>query len=61
MAPLPIGHQQDLTFLYRQMQELGDILRSNREKVGGITKTAEEVMVRISLSVQKRKYATFSD
>jgi hypothetical protein len=45
MAPLPMGHQQDLNFLYRQMQELGEILKSNREKVNGITKAAEEVMV----------------
>lgn len=45
MAPLPIGHQQDLNFLYRQMQELGEILKSNREKVNGITQAAEEVMV----------------
>jgi hypothetical protein len=47
MAPLPMGHQQDLNFLYRQMQELGEILKSNRDKVNGITKAAEEVMVRI--------------
>jgi hypothetical protein len=45
MAPLPMGHQQDLNFLYRQMQELGEILKSNRDKVNGITKAAEEVMV----------------
>jgi hypothetical protein len=45
MAPLPIGHQQDLNFLYSQLQELGGILRSNREKVNVITKTAEEVAV----------------
>ena len=41
-----MGHQQDLNFLYRQMQELGEILKSNRDKVNGITKAAEEVMVR---------------
>ena len=45
MAPLPMGHQQDLNFLYRQMHELGEILKSNRDKVSGITKAAEEVMV----------------
>jgi hypothetical protein len=45
MAPLPMGHQQDLNFLYRQMHELGEILKSNRDKVNGITKAAEEVMV----------------
>jgi len=45
MAPLPVGHQQDLNFLYAQIQELGSILRSNREKVNVITRTAEEVAV----------------
>ena len=45
MAPLPMGHQQDLNFLYRQVQELGEILKSNRDKVHGITRAAEEVMV----------------
>lgn len=45
--PLSMGHQQDLNFLYRQMQELGEILRSNRDKVNGITLAAEEVMVRL--------------
>ena len=48
MAPLPVGHQQDLNFLYSQLQELGTILRSNREKVNVITKTAEEVAVSAS-------------
>ncbi|KIV84108.1 hypothetical protein PV11_06081 [Exophiala sideris] len=43
MATLPVGHQQDLNFLYAQIQELGGILRSNREKVNVITQTAEEV------------------
>jgi len=42
MAPL---HQPDLNYLYSQLQELGGILRSNREKVNVITKTAEEVAV----------------
>jgi hypothetical protein len=48
MAPLPVGHQQDLNYLYAQIQELSGILRSNREKVEVITKTAEEVAVRDS-------------
>ncbi|KAK6369364.1 uncharacterized protein PV06_08564 [Exophiala oligosperma] len=43
MATLPVGHQQDLNYLYNQIQELGAILRSNREQVNTITRTAEEV------------------
>ncbi|EXJ83073.1 hypothetical protein A1O1_06691 [Capronia coronata CBS 617.96] len=43
MAPLPVGHQQDLNYLYAQVQELGGILKSNREKVNFITRAAEEV------------------
>ena len=45
MHPLPAGHQQDLNFLYSQIQELSGVLKSNREKVNIITKTAEEVAV----------------
>lgn len=45
MPPLPAGHQQDLNYLYSQIQELSGILKSNREKVNVITKTAEEVAV----------------
>jgi len=47
MPPLPVGHQQDLNFLYQQIQELSGILQSNREKVNDVTRTAEEVAVRI--------------
>lgn len=43
MTPLPVGHQQDINFLYAQIQELTSLLKSNREKVGAITRTAEEV------------------
>lgn len=46
MSPLPVGHQQDLNFLYVQIQELSEILRANREKVNVITRTAEEVAKR---------------
>ncbi|EHY53339.1 hypothetical protein HRR83_003548 [Exophiala dermatitidis] len=46
MAPLPVGHQQDLNYLFAQIQELGGILRSNREKVNVITRAAEEVAKR---------------
>jgi hypothetical protein len=45
MATLPVGHQQDLNYLYGQIQELAAILRSNREKVNVITRAAEEVGV----------------
>lgn len=45
MATLPVGHQQDLNYLYAQIQELGGILRSNRDKVNVVTRTAEEVAV----------------
>jgi hypothetical protein len=45
LPPLPAGHQQDLNYLYSQIQELSGILKSNREKVNVITRTAEEVAV----------------
>lgn len=45
MAPLPAGHQQDLNFLYGQIQELSTLLRANREKVATLTKNAEEIAV----------------
>jgi len=45
MAPLPVGHQHDLNYLYAQIQELSGILKDNRERVNDITKTAEEVAV----------------
>ncbi|KAK5305141.1 hypothetical protein LTR99_004207 [Exophiala xenobiotica] len=46
MATLPVGHQQDLNFLYNQIQELGALLRNNREQVDSVTRTAEEVATR---------------
>lgn len=45
IPPLPVGHQQDLAYLYQQIQELSGILESNREKVNDVTKSAEEVAV----------------
>lgn len=45
MPPLPVGHQQDLTFLYQQIQELSGILQSNRDRVDDVTRSAEEVAV----------------
>jgi hypothetical protein len=53
LPPLPAGHQQDLNYLYSQIQELSGILKSNREKVNVITKTAEEVAVSCKLYDEK--------
>ena len=44
-SPLPAGHQQDLNYLYSQIQELSAILKSNREKTAVLTKAAEEIGV----------------
>jgi hypothetical protein len=44
-APLPAGHQQDLQYLYSQIQELSAILKSNREKTATLSKAAEEIGV----------------
>lgn len=51
MPPLPVGHQQDLAFLYQQIQELSSILQSNRERVNDVTRSAEEVAVNMPLNV----------
>jgi hypothetical protein len=53
MAPLPVGHQQDINFLYSQIQQLTSILASNREKVSQITRTAEEVARRANGSLNE--------
>ncbi|KIX05558.1 uncharacterized protein Z518_06430 [Rhinocladiella mackenziei CBS 650.93] len=55
VAPLPVGHQQDLNYLFAQIQELGGILRSNREKVNDITRTAEEVARRANGSLNENE------
>ena len=44
-SPLPAGHQQDLNYLYSQIQELSAVLKSNREKTAVLTKAAEEIGV----------------
>lgn len=44
-SPLPAGHQQDLNYLYSQIQELSAILKSNREKTATLSKAAEEIGV----------------
>jgi hypothetical protein len=46
-SPLPAGHQQDLNYLYSQIQELSAILKANREKTAVLTKAAEEIAVRL--------------
>jgi hypothetical protein len=51
MAPLPVGHQQDLNYLYAQIQELSGLLQSNREKVNDITRSAEEVAVGLYICI----------
>lgn len=48
IPPLPVGHQQDLAYLYQQIQELSSILQFNRERVNDVTKSAEEVAVSLS-------------
>lgn len=45
IPPLPVGHQQDLAYLYHQIHELSAILESNREKVNDVTRSAEDVVV----------------
>lgn len=50
IPPLPVGHQQDLTFLYNQIQELSSILQNNRERVNDVTRSAEEVARRANLT-----------
>ena len=46
VSPLPTGHQQDLNYLYGQIQELSAILAANRERTTQLTKVAKEVQVR---------------
>ncbi len=61
MAPLPVGHQQDINFLYSQIQQLTSILASNREKVGQITRTAEDVARRANGSLNEGEGSKESD
>lgn len=61
MAPLPVGHQQDINFLYSQIQQLTSILAQNREKVSQITRTAEEVARRANGSLNDGEGSKDSD
>lgn len=44
-SPLPAGHQQDLNYLYNQIQELSSLLKANREKTAELARVAQEVQV----------------
>ena len=61
MPPLPVGHQQDLNHLFNQIQELGTLLRSNRDKVNSITKNAEEVAKRANGALTDGEPGTTSE
>lgn len=45
-SPLPAGHQQDLNYLYEQIQELSSLLKINRARTAELTKRAEQAEVR---------------
>lgn len=45
-SPLPAGHQQDLNYLYEQIQELSNLLKVNRARTAELTKRAEQAEVR---------------
>lgn len=44
-SPLPAGHQQDLNYLYEQIQELSNLLKINRTRTAELTKRAEQAEV----------------
>jgi hypothetical protein len=44
-SPLPAGHQQDLNYLYEQIQELSNLLKINRARTAELTKRAEQAEV----------------
>lgn len=46
-SPLPAGHQQDLNYLYEQIQELSNVLKINRARTAELTKRAEQAEVRL--------------
>ena len=45
MTPPAVGQQQDLNFLYGQIQELSTLLAENRGRVTGLTQQAEQIAV----------------
>lgn len=47
MQPFPMSHQQDINYLYQQLQELSNLLQSNRERVNEVTRNADEVAVSV--------------
>jgi hypothetical protein len=44
-SPLPAGHQQDLNYLYQQIQELSEVLKSNRQRTAELARIAQEAEV----------------
>jgi hypothetical protein len=40
-SPLPAGHQQDLNYLYEQIQELSKMLQANRVRTAELSRVAE--------------------
>jgi hypothetical protein len=53
-SPLPAGHQQDLNYLYEQIQELSGLLKANRARTAELTKRAEQAEV--GLQIYERVY-----
>ena len=45
MTPPQVGHQQDLIYLYGQIQELSGLLKENRDKVTTLTEQARRIAV----------------
>ena len=44
--PMSAGQQMDVNMLYQRVLELGEVLRENRERTGGIIQGAEELSTR---------------
>jgi hypothetical protein len=44
-SPLPAGHQQDLNYLYQQIQELSEVLKSNRQRTAELARIAQDAEV----------------
>ena len=54
-SPLPAGHQQDLNYLYEQIQELSKFLQANRAKTAELTQMAQVAQVSLVLHVMRMK------
>ncbi|ETN43479.1 uncharacterized protein HMPREF1541_02638 [Cyphellophora europaea CBS 101466] len=53
-SPLPAGHQQDLNYLYEQIQELSNLLRANRARTAELTRRAEQAEVSTQYSATQQ-------